>query len=145
MLERALGLVIDLEVPLAGVPELWQRACAPKPARVAVPVDGVHAGHRQGRLPTRRRDGLRRHRWHAASVRPDQYDVVELDVDGGAEKILDFSYNLARLGLGDATTSIDTPDNYGLPALRSAGFSIARVEPATRLVSTFDTASSQQR
>ena len=73
---------------------------------------------------------------------PDQYDVVELDVDGGAEKILDFSYNMARLGFGDAGTSIDTPDNYGLPSLRSAGFSIARVDRATRLVSTFDTASS---
>src|SRR5262249_38864572 len=71
---------------------------------------------------------------------PEDYDVVELDVDGGAEKVLDFSYNLARLGFGDAKRSIDTPDNYGLPSLRSAGFSIARVDRAARLVSTFDTA-----
>ena len=72
----------------------------------------------------------------------DQYDVVELDVDGGAEKALDFSYNLARLGFGDARPSIDTPTNYGLPSLRSAGFSVARVDRATRLVTTFNTAKS---
>jgi len=73
---------------------------------------------------------------------PEQYDIVELDIDGGAEKALDFSYNLARLAFGDAKNSIDTPATYGLPSLRSAGFSAARVDRATRLVSTFNAAKS---
>ena len=70
----------------------------------------------------------------------DQYEVVELDLDGAAEKALDFALNLWRIGSGIAKSTIDTPQNYGLPSLRSAGFSCARVGRALRLVSTFKNA-----
>jgi hypothetical protein len=70
----------------------------------------------------------------------DQYEVVEVDVDGAAEKLLDFASNLARIAFARATSTIDTPQNYGLPSLRSAGFSCARVGRAVRLVSTFQQA-----
>ena len=54
---------------------------------------------------------------------PDQYDVVEMDVDGASEKAMDLATSLARFVSGEAQTSIDTPTSYGLPSLRSAGFS----------------------
>src|SRR6202022_4832580 len=76
---------------------------------------------------------------------PTGYDVVEMDVDGAGEKALDFAYNLARLAFGDAKSSIDTPSEYGLPALRSAGFSAARVRCASRLVNTLYTAKSNNQ
>ena len=142
MLERALGLVIDLEVPLAGVPASGSVRVQPSlegpPALTpftAYSLDTTKGMFLPGAGPgSDVTDGM-------LLLPSDQYDVVELDVDGGAEKALDFSYNLARLANGDAPTSIDTPDNYGLPSLRSAGFSLARVDRATQLVGTFDTAS----
>ncbi len=142
MLERALGLVIDLEVPAAGVQGAGSVRVHPTPPgpSALAPFTAYTLDTTKGTfLPTGGpgsdvSDGM------LLLSGPDQYDVVELDVDGGAEKALDFSYNLARLANGDANSSIDTPDTYGLPSLRSAGFSIARKERATRLVSTFDTA-----
>ena len=140
-LMRALGLVIDLEVPLAGVPASsvvrvhpnlaqpapmipWTAYTLNVPNKLFVTTAGQASDVTNGML---------------LLSQPDlQYDVVEVDIDGGAEKTMDFSYNLARLGFGDAKSSIDTPDSYGLPSLRSAGFSVARVDRATRLVNTFN-------
>src|SRR5262249_20565603 len=137
-LMRALGLAIDLEVPTDGVP-------AASNVRVIPSL--------QGPAPmtpwTAYRLDAKARRFVAAPDAdsdvtdgmlllsgPDQYDVVELDVDGAANKVLDFAYNLSRLASGDAAASIDTPQNYGLPALRSAGFSAARAGRALRLVKT---------
>jgi len=71
---------------------------------------------------------------------PVDYDVVEVDVDGAARKLADFATNVSRIVFGQAKSSIDTPQNYGLPALRSAGFSAARASRALRLVGTFQAA-----
>ena len=144
LLERALGLVIDLEVPVAGVPASGSVRVHPSLAGPApmVPFTAYTLNlATTSFLPTGAAgsdvtDGM------LFLSGTDQYDVVELDVDGGAEKALDFAYNLARLGFGDARPSIDTPTNYGLPSLRSAGFSVARVDRAIRLVTTFNTAKS---
>jgi hypothetical protein len=143
-LMRALGLAIDLEVPLAGVPpssnvRVHPSLPGPTPMTpwtaytlnvaakqfVAATVTGSDVA-----------DGM------LLLSGPTEYDVVELDVDGAGEKALDFSYNMARLAFGDAQTSIDTPVEFGLPSLRSAGFSASRVDRATRLVSIFRAASS---
>ena len=144
MLERALGLVIDLEVPLAGVPASGSVRVQPSLRRArADSFHRIHAGRDHGQVPARGRARAPTSSMACCSC-PDPTSTTSLSLTSTAvpEKILDFSYNLARLGFGDAGTSIDTPDNYGLPSLRSAGFSIARVDRATRLVSTFDTASS---
>jgi hypothetical protein len=141
MLERALGLVIDLQVPVPGVPASGSVRVHPSLPGSLVPATAYTLDTAKGTFLSAAgtgsdvTDGM-------LLLSGSDYDVVELDVDGGAEKTLDFSYNLARLAFGDAENSIDTPDHYGLPALRSAGFSLARVDRATRLVSTFDTASS---
>ena len=142
MLERALGLVIDLQVPVAGVPSSGSVRVHPSLPGSLVPVTAYTLDTAKGTFLPAAGTGSDVTDGMLLLSGPDQYDVVELDVDGGAEKTLDFSYNLARLAFGDANNSIDTPDSYGLPTLRSAGFSLARVDRATRLVSTFDTASS---
>jgi hypothetical protein len=142
MLERALGLVIDLEVPAAGVPASGSVRVHPSlPGSPAmIPLTAYTLDTTKGQFVTASAPGSDVTDGMLFLSGPDQYDVVELDVDGGAEKALDFSYNMARLGFGDAKPSIDTPTNYGLPSLRSAGFSLSRVDRATRLVNTFNTA-----
>jgi hypothetical protein len=141
-LMRALGLAIDLEVPLNGVPaasnirvtpslqgspplQPWTAYALDVARRTFFPAPGPQADITNGMV---RPSG------------PDDYDVVEIDLDGAANKLLDFAFNLERIAFGPATTSIDSPDSYGLPSLRSAGFSAARSGRAVRLVSTFDAA-----
>jgi hypothetical protein len=144
-LMRALGLAIDLEVPITGVPLTSQLRVHPSLAAVPPMVPWT----------SYRIDPAAKHFFAAPLAGSsdvsdgmlllsgtDQYDVVEVDIDGAAEKVQDFAYNMARLAFGDANKSIDTPDNYGLPALRSAGFSAARVDRAVRLVNTFRSAKS---
>ena len=143
-LMRALALAIDLEVPLDGVPAASNVRVAPDlpgpppmtpwtayrfgaPSRTFFPAPSPHADVANGMvLPSG----------------PDDYDVVEVDLDGAANKLLDFAFNLDRIAFGDAQTSIDSPQGYGLPSLRSAGFSAARSGRALRLVSVFDGAKS---
>jgi hypothetical protein len=138
-LMRALGIAIDLEVPAAHVPAAsnvrvtpglqggplltpWTAYDLNPAAKQFFTAPGPESDVSTGML---------------LLSDPTQYEVVELDVDGAAEKILDFARNLWRIALDIATRTIDTPLNYGLPSLRSAGFSCARVGRALRLVSTF--------
>lgn len=139
-LMRALGLAIDLQIPLAGVPASSNVRVHPSLAATppmipwtAYSIDTSRSLFVAATNATSDvTDGM------LLLSGPDQYDVVELDVDGAAEKALDFAFNLARLGRGDAKFSIDTPTRYGLPSLQSAGFSAARVDRATRLVNVFN-------
>lgn len=141
-LMRALGIAIDLEVPVANVavassvrvtPSLqgappmtpWTAYRLNPAANQFFTAPGVASDVSAGML---------------LLSGPDQYEVVEADIDGAAEKVLDFALNLWRIALGEAKATIDTPQNYGLPSLRSAGFSCARVGRAMRLVSTFKNA-----
>ena len=141
---RALGLVIDLEVPLTGVPASsnirvtpslqgpppmtpWTAYHLDVPASTFLPAPGPQADIANGMV---------------LPAGPNDYDVVEVDLDGAANKLLDFAFNLERVAYGAANRSIDSPESYGLPSLRSAGFSAARSGRAQRLVSTFDGAKS---
>src|SRR5260370_13790679 len=54
---------------------------------------------------------------------PDDYDVVQVDLDGAANKLLDFAFNLQRIAFGEAQTSIDSAQNYGFPPLPPPRFS----------------------
>jgi hypothetical protein len=143
-LMRALALAIDLEVPLNGVPAASSVRVTPSlpgpppmtpwtayrfdvPSKTFFPAPGPQADVANGMvLPSG----------------PDDYDVVDVDLDGAANKLLDFAFNLERIAFGDALTSIDSPQSYGLPSLRSAGFSAARSGRALRLVRIFDGAKS---
>jgi hypothetical protein len=144
-LMRALGLAIDLEVPLAGVPAAANVRVHPSLA-ATIPMVPWTAYT----LNIAQKLFLAAAAGPASDVTdgmlflsgPDLYDIVEMDIDGGAEKAMDFANNMARLETGEAKRSIDTPTNYGLPSLQSAGFSAARVDRATRLVNVFDGAKS---
>lgn len=141
-LMRALGLAIDLEIPLKGIaPSSNIRATpsldGPPPMTpwTAYQLDQagksfVAAAAAQSDVS----DGM------LLFNGPDEYDVVEVDIDGAARKAQDFASNLSRVAFGEAPRSIDTPEQYGLPALRSGGFSAARVGRALKLVNTFKAA-----
>lgn len=132
-LERALGLVIDLEVPRTGVSPAGRLRVAPGGIPGALTPYTAYTLS-DGRFLARSAAGSD---IEAGMLRPpanSPFDVVQLDVDGGAEKLLDFSYHLERLL---RTNSVDTPARYGLPALRTAGFSITRAGRAGQLVKNF--------
>jgi hypothetical protein len=139
---RALGLAIDLEIPAAGVPALSNIRVTPN-LPGPPPMTPWTAYHLDP--PTKRfvaaaaggsdiSDGMLLLAGGAVD-----YDVVEVDIDGAARKAQDFASNLARIAFGETHSSIDTPQRYGLPSLRSGGFSVARVERAGRLSNAFQT------
>ena len=108
---RALGLAIDLEVPLAGVPSSGACVCTrARPDAPHVPLDRVHARHRQ-EAPSTGAAGTGSDVTNGMVLLsgPDHYDVVEVDVDGGAEKVLDFAFNLARLAVSATPRHRSTP------------------------------------
>ncbi|HWY45335.1 MAG TPA: hypothetical protein VNX66_17690 [Candidatus Sulfotelmatobacter sp.] len=141
-LMRALGIVIDLEIPVAKVPSA-------STVRVTPNLDGVAP---MTPWTAYQMNASGKQFFAAPGVASDvttgmlllsgtdQYEVVEADVDGAAEKVLDFASNLRRIAFGEAKSTIDTPQNYGVPSLRSAGFSCARTGRAQRLVATFRSA-----
>jgi hypothetical protein len=141
-LMRALALAIDIEVPIDGVTAASNVRAIPSLAGAPAPMTPWTAY---------RLDKARKTFMAAAAGSsdvangmlllsgPDAYDVVEVDIDGAANKVMDFAANLAALVVGGKQT-IDTPQTYGLPSLRSAGFSAARVGRAVQLASTFKAA-----
>ena len=142
-LMRALGIAIDLEIPAAGIPTNGQLRIHPGKAGPApmIPWTAYRIDAAAKLFVTAALagnsdvvDGM------LLLPGPLSYEVVEMDVDGAAEKVMDFAHNMGRLAFGIAKKSVDTPTNYGLPALRSGGFSAARVDRAVRLTGTFQAA-----
>ena len=134
-LMRALALAIDIEVPLDGVTAASNVRVIPNLAAPPAPMTPWTAY---------KYDKTKKTFIVAPSTTsdvsngmlllngPDAYDVVEMDIDGAANKIMDFAANLTLLAFGGKQT-IDTPQTFGLPTLRSAGFSTARVGRAVQL------------
>ncbi len=91
---------------------------------------------------------------------PEMYELVQVDVDGAAMKVMDFARNLQRvltfkapamvmLKKADAPPVVDQPSGapeapppqrQGLPSMRSAGLSIVRNGRADRLNQSFQSA-----
>lgn len=65
------------------------------------------------------------------------FDFYQVDVDGGALKLIDFSQTLSSLGQLPALAS-PTPDQSSLPSLRSAGFTVSARARAVQLVESLD-------
>ena len=139
-LMRALGLAIDIEIPLEGVAPASNIRVTPslEGPRAMTPWTAYRFDRAAERFVAAAgsdvSDGM------LLLTGPEDYDVVEVDIDGAARKAQDFASNLSRIAFGEAPTSIDTPEQYGLPALRSGGFSVARAGRALRLVETFQAA-----
>src|SRR5262249_54959152 len=58
------------------------------------------------------------------------FGVAQVDQDGGGLKALDFSNLIARAG---QKSSVDTPDNWATPVLRSRGLGVFRTGRALML------------
>jgi hypothetical protein len=136
---RALGIAIDVEVPVAGVPPASNVRVTPslegQPAMRPWTAYRLDAPARQFFAATAAGGDVSTGMLLLSGT--DQYEVVEVDLDGAAEKALDFAFNVSRIAFQETKSTIDTPQQYGLPSLRSAGFSCARTGRASRLVSTF--------
>jgi hypothetical protein len=67
------------------------------------------------------------------------FDLVQLDIDGAASKLMQFATNIISVNsyTPNLSKQIGPPDTYGLPSLRSAGFSISRADRAKKLVDRF--------
>jgi len=123
-LMRRLGMVIDLEIPAASIPTAppveavwvipnWQ----PKNPTISSDVSPRTACVWDGtRFAAQPNNGL------ADRMLPlgDQdYDLVQVDVDGMALKAVNFGANMEQAG-------DELPDTAGLPALRTAGVSVVQ-------------------
>ena len=138
-LMRRIGLTIDLEITLTGeIPSNGIIRVTPTPAlqncTALTPWTSYELDTNNKRfLPSSDSnsdvaDGM----LQLAANNTNNYEVVEMDIDSGALKTTDFAYNLSRIDPDILNTSM-TPDSYGLPALRSGGFSIARTDRAVLL------------
>ena len=139
---RALGIAIDFEIPLDGISASGSVRITPRfePGPLFTPWTSYSLAPATKQFCAAAGANSDVSDSMLLLSGPDQYEVVEFDVDGAAEKAVAFATSVARLSSGDAKSTIDTPQNYGLPSLRSAGFSCARVGRATRLVTNFTAA-----
>jgi hypothetical protein len=139
-LQRLLGLVVDLELPL----DVLNNA-APKPLLTIEPqwTPTIVGNDSLDQMPGLRclidDDGalravdpesrpLRRGKLLLAK---DLFDVIQIDQDGAAVKAVSLAQNLA---LSAEQPTVGQPDRQALPALRSAGFAIAQRGRASDLV-----------
>jgi hypothetical protein len=72
------------------------------------------------------------------------YDLLQVDPDGLALKVINFAGTLYRLvrKTDERTTSIDTPEGMGLPSIQSGGLALARDRRANRLNRRFQQSAS---
>lgn len=139
-LMRLLGLVLDVEV------DLGRTVIPDGPATVQVKPSAEQLGSTTVRTPTTqaavagaRFDAVPRP--GATHLTPGwlrlddtgQFQVVQVEADGGGLKAVDFAGNLGSK-LENAT--VDTPTTAALPTLRTDGFSVARVGKASATKAT---------
>lgn len=137
---RKLGLAIDLEVDAASTPDTGV-------GQVMLHVDGVALGGVEDIYPPTRYE--REGSWFGAASRNpaapvvvrgfammDSTGILQMDVDGSAEKALQLANNLYRGSRDGKDTVEEAP-----PSLRSAGLGLFRDGRAGRLVQALDTGS----
>ena len=74
---------------------------------------------------------------------PSLFDVFEVDADGAALKTLDFAVNIARHIDTTASQHGDKPQSAALPALRTGGFTISRIDRGAQVEAAFANATVQ--
>jgi hypothetical protein len=149
---RPAGLVVDLTIPAGGVAP----GQAPVPVRVLPAWQPTSPGMAAPASPATMAiwDGSN---FFAASaggliddgylrLEPDadgfsRFGLVEVDVDGGVLKAVHFANNVEQLR---AQVNVGTPAQAGLPALRSAGWSLIYDGRAEDLASTFQSNTSTE-
>jgi hypothetical protein len=139
--QRLLGLVVDLEVSLDEPPpsptdvqvipswtsSLGDSSHDVKPrTRCLVPGGPLFFAQPAGEL----QDGH-------LPIGGSPYQALQVDVDGGGLKLMNFADNLKRSRLFAHNTD-DTPERYSVPALRSGGISVVRDERGDQVVLKLD-------
>ena len=141
---RRLGLLLDLYLPAASVPvspgnnPLWAQLTSPD-------FDGARDYAPQVAY-TLIGD------WFQPAANPSlldlsagmlpfnelaQYELYQIDPDGASIKAMDFANNIQKAQM---KKSQDTPSSYGVPSMRSGGFSVAKVDRAVQLAARFQAA-----
>jgi hypothetical protein len=141
LLLRLFGIVYDLEVPLpGGLSPSVEVSVVPKwsPKLAATtnfePTTGATMTGPQPFLPTPRGSdpeifrGLLRLSDPAPTGGQPAFPVIELEMDGSTLKTLNFAQGIYRAARGPSYTT--QPENFALPALRSAGLSLAHTGQA---------------
>jgi hypothetical protein len=134
VIQRLLGLVFDLTVPLPpGLPAnttVQVLATWPTSLPGTVNVSPVTAATYSAAtfLPKDSGDVVA----GAVNLSSAGFAVTGFDVDGSALKVRQFADNVKRAWT--VARSGDTPDRYGLPALRSAGLAVVRTGRAFQQV-----------
>ncbi|MGA2199951.1 MAG: hypothetical protein ABSG45_08450, partial [Nitrososphaerales archaeon] len=141
---RRLGLLLDVYVPAANVP----LSPGNKPLWVQVTSSDFDAARDYAPQTAYTYFGD----WFQPAANPSsldisagmlpfnellQYELVQIDPDGAAIKSMDFANNIAK---AQQNRSQDTPTSYGVPTMRSGGFSVAKVDRAVQLAASFQSA-----
>jgi hypothetical protein len=141
VLLRVLGLVHDLEVPMPRLGDTTVQVIAKWTPRDAS-VTTVNLPNANQRFETRCHAAADAFNALPRALNPEItdsmlpfedtkiYDVMRIDVDGAALKTLDFAGNIGMARTLRKTD--DTPETTSVPALRSAGFSVVRVNRAAQ-------------
>ncbi|MBV9266764.1 MAG: hypothetical protein JO061_11400 [Acidobacteriaceae bacterium] len=130
-LERRLGIVVDLvipaNIPASGNIQVVPVLSAPPPmtpwtayqldsaTKSFLPAPGASSDVADGML----------------QLTEDNFDLIQVDIDGAAHKMLDFAFNLGYLDF--VTRTAGSAQEFGFPSLRSAGFAVTRVNRAVNL------------
>lgn len=140
-LMRRLGLVLDLEAPADAVPAdaapHLLRVLPHRPPTTASgpdgPPDDVSPATRsirsEGDFAAAAGPDIRQGLLH---LDKDRFDVVDTDVDGAVHKVVNLALNLHA---AHRRAAADQPEEAGLPALRSAGLSLTRLDRTASLTS----------
>jgi hypothetical protein len=141
-IQRLLGLAFDLSVPVpAGLPaNTTVQVLATWPSTLPGTVNRAPvtaASHGVGLFLPKDAGDIVAGR---ANLSGAGFALTGLDVDGAALKVRQFADNIKHAWT--VARSGDTPDSYGLPALRSAGLSVIRTGRAVQQVGRLTTAKS---
>jgi hypothetical protein len=135
---RRLGLVVDLVVdlpePLAQAPAVGVVRVVPDGELPEVPpaCPGTRYELDEAWFGARPKDDSRLARG-LLRLNPEVFDLFQVDVDGAALQVADFANTLARM-LDPQRRGPATPDETGVPALRSAGLALARIQRGDQLL-----------
>lgn len=145
---RRLGLVIDLilDVPAAEVPAKGiVRVVPPENLPASLPIcPGTHYEFEAGRWFGAQPASSFRMTRGILRLSPEIYDLYQVDVDGAALNVVGFASTLEALK-DRQNRSEATPSEAAIPALRSAGLSLARFQRGDLLLEDLNDKSGKNR
>ena len=144
-LMRRMGLVVDLVISLPSeiiLPSEFTIWIVPKWTSVSLDLQTVNVTPKThcttGFRPISIPGGKDIDKGMLKLTDPNAFDMVQVNVDGAAHKVLNFAYNITRA----VTLYPNTfPDSVSVPSLQSAGLSLVKVGRAMYLVKDLEASS----